>query len=92
MRYWKIPAGLLALVLAAHDPATPWIKTRQRLTILSANDGQSHLRLNADMKLDRDYVTKDSITSFTWARTTRPSSRQCTAPYPTRLPDRPTWP
>jgi DNA-binding beta-propeller fold protein YncE len=54
--------GLLALALAAQDPATPWIKTRQPLTILSANDGQSHLRLNADMKMDREYVTKDSIT------------------------------
>lgn len=62
IRFWKSAAGLLALALAAQDPAAPWIKTRQRLTILSANDGQSHLRLNADMKLDREYVTKDSIT------------------------------
>jgi DNA-binding beta-propeller fold protein YncE len=62
IRFWKFSLGLLAVVLAAQDPAAPWIKTRQRLTILSANDGQSHLRLNADMKLDREYVTKDSIT------------------------------
>ena len=62
IRFWKFSLGVLALALAAQDPAAPWIKTRQRLTILSANDGQSHLRLNADMKLDREKVTPDSIT------------------------------
>src|SRR5436190_19013620 len=60
IRFWKF--AVFGCVLAAQDPATPWIKTRQPLTILSANDGQSHLRLNADMKLDRENVTPDSIT------------------------------
>src|SRR5258708_9713455 len=60
IRFWKF--AMFACALASQDPATPWIKTRQRLTILSANDGQSHLRLNADMKLDRENVTPDSIT------------------------------
>lgn len=27
--------------------ATPWIKTRQLLTLLSANDGQAHLKQDA---------------------------------------------
>ena len=39
-----------------------WIKTKQRLTLLSANDGQAHLRLDADGKIDKKNFTQDSIT------------------------------
>ena len=46
----------------AKDPSPPWITTKQRLTILSANDGRSHLRLNSEMKRDAENVTRDSIT------------------------------
>jgi DNA-binding beta-propeller fold protein YncE len=47
---------------AAQDQAAPWIKTKQRLTILSANDGQTHLRLNLGVKPETKKVTRDSIT------------------------------
>lgn len=66
--------GLPALLLPgcrtpqAERLATPWIQTKQRLTLLSANDGQAHLKLdpahimsNIPMKLDRNF-TRDSIT------------------------------
>lgn len=49
-------------VIVEQDPANPWIKTKQRLTLLSANDGRVHLRLNADMKFDTEKITQDSIT------------------------------
>src|SRR5262245_58052124 len=46
----------------AQDETTPWIRSKQRLTILSANDGQVHLRINPDAKPDLKKVTADSIT------------------------------
>lgn len=49
-------------VTVAQDPAAPWIKTSQPTTLLSANDGQVHFRINADMKFDRENLTQDSIT------------------------------
>jgi DNA-binding beta-propeller fold protein YncE len=55
---------LLALALAtaapttAQEQAVPGIRSKQRLTILSANDGQVHLRLNPDA----GKTTQDSIT------------------------------
>src|SRR5437899_12865089 len=51
---------LLATTAAAtaQDQAVPGIRSKQRLTILSANDGQIHQRLNLDLKK----VTADSIT------------------------------
>jgi len=75
----QLPAALLTpLALAVflsgcqtpHDErsASPWITTKHRLTLLSANDGQAHLKLdpahiasNVPMKLDRNF-TRDSIT------------------------------
>lgn len=42
----------------AQDKDVPGIRSKQRLTILSANDGQVHLRL--DPKADK--TTPDSIT------------------------------
>lgn len=60
------------LLAGCHTPqdgrlATPWVKTKERLTLLSANDGQAHLKLhpahiasNVPMKLDRNF-TADSI-------------------------------
>jgi hypothetical protein len=57
--------GLLLFVMAAalglrtglapqrQDPSGSWIKTKQRLTLLSANDGQAHLRLDAEGKIDK---------------------------------------
>ncbi|MCE9529602.1 MAG: hypothetical protein K8T89_00450 [Planctomycetes bacterium] len=44
------------------DLAGPWIKSKQRLTILSANDGQVHQRPNPDGKPDPKKFTADSIT------------------------------
>jgi hypothetical protein len=66
--------GLLLFVMAAtlglrtglapqkQDPSGSWIKTKQRLTLLSANDGQAHLRLDAEGKIDKKSFTQDSIT------------------------------
>src|SRR6266480_349833 len=54
-----IPLLLTANAVAtAQDQAVPWITSKQRLTILSANDGQVHLRSGPDDKK----VTQDSIT------------------------------
>lgn len=64
----RVAILLAALVLAietvavAQDPVSPWIKTRQPMTLLSANDGQVHLRINAEMKFDRENMTQDSLT------------------------------
>lgn len=46
----------------AQDHVPPGIRTRQPLTILSANDGQSHRRLDAEGRRDRENVTADSVT------------------------------
>src|SRR5207253_9810279 len=45
-------------VATAQEQAAPWITSKQRLTILCANDGQVHLRTGVDAKK----VTEDSIT------------------------------
>jgi WD40 repeat protein len=61
MKYalWLIPMMLMGSAAAmAQDPAVPWIKSQQRLTILSGNDGQIHLPVGPDAKK----VTQDSIT------------------------------
>src|SRR5262245_43260090 len=56
--------GIVALTLAnvaattAQEQAAPGIRTRQQLTILSANDGHVHARRDKDAKK----VTPDSIT------------------------------
>jgi DNA-binding beta-propeller fold protein YncE len=47
---------------AAPDQTVPWIKSKQRLTILSANDGKMHLRINPDAKPGTQKMTPDSIT------------------------------
>lgn len=49
-----------AVVAAAQEPAVPGIRTRERLTILSANDGQIHRR--PDPEAEKPLVTPDSIT------------------------------
>lgn len=46
----------------AQDPAAAGIRTRKALTILSANDGQSHRRLDAEGRRDTENITADSIT------------------------------
>jgi DNA-binding beta-propeller fold protein YncE len=56
-----VGAAAASFHAAAQEP-TPYITSRERLTILSANDGQSHLRLNARMQRDTENVTRDSIT------------------------------
>jgi len=57
--FWMVPLLLSAnAVASAQDPAVPWITSKQRLTILSANDGLVHLRTGPDAKK----VTQDSIT------------------------------
>lgn len=65
--------GLALLFSGCRTPqaerfARPWITTKQPLTLLSANDGQAHLKLhpahmtsNSPLKLDRNF-TRDSIT------------------------------
>ena len=46
---WAISLALLrATQAAAQDTDVPAIRTKQRITILSANDGQVHLRLGPD--------------------------------------------
>jgi len=47
---------------SAQEPDVPSIRTKQRLTILSANDGQIHRRPDPDAKADKKVVTPDSIT------------------------------
>jgi hypothetical protein len=49
-------------VASPQEPAVPGIRTKQRLTILSANDGYVHRRPNQDAKADKKVVTPDSIT------------------------------
>src|SRR5436190_23727184 len=49
-------------VASAQEPAIPGIRTKQRLTILSANDGYVHRRPNPDAKDEKKAVTQDSIT------------------------------
>src|SRR6188768_4218226 len=49
---------LSASAATAQEQASPWITSKQRLTILSANDGQIHLRTDPSDKK----VTEDSIT------------------------------
>ena len=56
--FWLIPSLLLANAAIAQDKSVPWITSKQRITILSANDGQAHLRTGPDAKK----VTQDSIT------------------------------
>jgi hypothetical protein len=53
-----------ATVLAPEGqvPARPWIQTRQELTLFSANDGQAHIRLDAEMRIDKKSFAPDSIT------------------------------
>src|SRR5262245_23795736 len=57
-----LPLVLLTpAVASAQEPAVPGIRTRQKLTILSANDGYVHRRPNPD-PMDKQAVTQDSIT------------------------------
>lgn len=49
---------LSASAATAQEQTSPWITSKQRLTILSANDGQIHLRTDPNDKK----VTEDSIT------------------------------
>lgn len=61
MKYalWLIPVMLSANALTiSQEQAAPWITSRQRLTILSANDGRIHLRSDPTAKT----ITQDSIT------------------------------
>lgn len=56
---WMILLSLsVGAVSSAQDPAAPWPTSKQRLTILSANDGFVHLRPDPSVKK----VTEDSIT------------------------------
>jgi hypothetical protein len=58
-----LPVALLNTGLAvAQEAAVPGIRTRQPLTILSANDGLVHRRPDPDAKGDKKTVTPDSIT------------------------------
>jgi hypothetical protein len=50
------------VLASAQEPVAPGIRTKQRLTILSANDGYVHRRPNLDPKADKKLVTPDSIT------------------------------
>src|SRR5262245_10425058 len=58
-----LPLALLNTGLAVGQEATvPGIRTRQRLTILSANDGLVHRRRDPDRRADQKDATPDSIT------------------------------
>src|SRR5262245_21905814 len=58
-RFWLLPLGIaLASSSTAQDSAAPGIRTKQRITILSANDGHVHTRRDKDTKK----TTPDSIT------------------------------
>lgn len=46
----------------AQDPVLPGIRSPQPLTILSANDGQTHRRLDAEGRRDTGNITQDSVT------------------------------
>lgn len=52
----------LLLPLPLLQTPKPFLRTQADITILSVNDGQSHLRLDADELLDRVNRTEDSIT------------------------------
>lgn len=63
-RYTILPLSFTLLTtiwVPAQEPAVPGIRTRQRLTILSANDGHVHRRPSPNAK-DKKVVTPDSIT------------------------------
>ena len=84
MHYCKLPnsftafkAYLLSMGLLitatlsgrADEKSSPWITTKDRLTLLSANDGQTHLKIDSShwkskvpLELDRTNLTRDSIT------------------------------
>ena len=49
---------------AAQNPATPWITTREPITLFSANDGDTHLRVD------------DAGTPFLWVTTLKTSVRR----------------
>ena len=56
---WAVVLLLSATIAAnAQDQAIPFLRSKQRITILSANDGLTHLRTNPEDKK----VTQDSIT------------------------------
>lgn len=51
------------------DPAKPWIRTAQPMTLLSVNDGQAHLKFDSSylkahtpLSFERTNFTRDSIT------------------------------
>lgn len=52
---------VVSVSAGAQDPSVPGIRTKQRLTILSANDGYVHRRPSPDGK-DKKVLTQDSIT------------------------------
>src|SRR5688500_18726552 len=61
----RVSAALFCVFAASLTFAqseTPGIRTRYPLTILSANDGQSHRRVNDDGRPDETNITEDSIT------------------------------
>jgi hypothetical protein len=58
-----LPIVILTVTVAsAQERAVPGIRTQQRLTILSANDGYLHRRPSGDTKTEKKVVTADSIT------------------------------
>ena len=60
----RVPAALFCVFAMSPTFAqsdTPGIRTRHPLTILSANDGQSHRRVNDDGRPDDTNITEDSI-------------------------------
>ena len=65
---WKYSCLLLPLALlntgraVCQEAAVPGIRTRQRLTLLSANDGLVHRRQDPGGRADRKDATPDSIT------------------------------
>jgi DNA-binding beta-propeller fold protein YncE len=70
-----LAAAVFPAVAMAEDNGAPWIKTNQELILLSANDGQAHLRLNNRMQIETKHQTADSFTVISLGPTHPPDVR-----------------
>lgn len=70
---WLVIVHTLSTIAAAHaqgpNSTRPWIRTKEPLTILSANDGQAHIKFdgssvatNSAVRFAATNLTRDSIT------------------------------
>ncbi len=59
---WTVVIIICDQIIAAQDRVAPGIRTREELTILTANDGRTHVRVDANGRRDAQQLTPDSIT------------------------------